>query len=228
MAVAGRLVCRSILKQRESSGEVKAAGQVRDAHRLVAPVRDERHLDDVLASLVSPRHRRNWLRRNHLHGRADAGTDHERRGEADAVEAVVEAGCHALDRRHRLGRKQVGEAERQVAVHDWRSERRALLARVVRVDPLGVARRERERVHPVLRHLEPAARADLLPHHALERRAVDGRRARGPAAVVDAQRAVRRESADIRALPHRRAVVRGRRGRAQLRGQHAEPVLGHR
>mmetsp|Transcript_21744 Transcript_21744/g.67412 ORF Transcript_21744/g.67412 Transcript_21744/m.67412 type:complete len:231 (+) Transcript_21744:880-1572(+) len=185
-----------------ASAKVEPAHQLGDADWLVARLRDDSDLDHVLTPLLRARDGRDGLGREQLDRRPDPRADDEWRRVPHAVHAIVEPGRHALERRHALRCEQVGKAHRQVAMDNRSAERRAALGRVARVDPLRVARRERERVHALLCDLKPAALAELLANGRAEGRAVHRGRARGPAAVVDAQGVDRRERANVRTPAH--------------------------
>src|SRR5215207_2977674 len=107
--------------------------------------------------------------RPHLHlgepeAGAHAGARAHRREEANLVEAVVDAHGAALDLRQGVVGAGAQKREREEAVRDGAAEGRlGRGARRVDVDELPVLRHLGEAVDDVLRHLDPARDADLLP-----------------------------------------------------------------
>src|SRR6185312_3569738 len=99
----------------------------------------------------------------HLGAGADALADEHRRDEPHLVDAVVDRHGEPLVPGD-LGQEEAGQRQGEVPVGDGAAERPLLGPLDVDVDPLVVAGRLRERVHPLLGDLEPLAEAEVLAH----------------------------------------------------------------
>src|SRR5213075_1397102 len=111
-----------------------------------------------------------------LHGkaRAHARADWHGRGEANAIQAVVDAHAPVAEGEGRL-RQMREQRERQETMRDRAAERRIPGALAIDVDPLEVVDRLREGIDALLRDLEPGRDADFLADTLLEAANGDGR-----------------------------------------------------
>ena len=130
-----------------------------------APILDRGHWVPVTA----------WERLSRDAAVVTGRADWHGRGEANAIQAVVDAHAPVAEGEGRL-RQMREQRERQEAVRDGAAERRIPGALAIDVDPLEVVDRFGEGVDALLRDLEPGRNADFLAGALLEAANGDGGR----------------------------------------------------